>query len=118
MSYARSAQSMFANMLGTLDHLVEKAQNAGMADDVLAQRLADNMFPLEMQFRVALNQVLLALNQVGGGNVPLEEAPYRSLLEVRERIAVVRAQIDRSNPNEWAHAGAAIDLTLPNASAS
>ena len=114
MSYARSAQSVFANMLGTLDHLVDKAQDAGMTDDVLAAKLTEDMFPLEMQFRVALNQVLLALNQVAGRSVPLEEASYQSLAEVRERIAAVRSQIDRADTTKWADADAAVDLTLPN----
>jgi len=101
-------------MLGTLDHLVGKAEEAGMMDDVLAEKLTQDMFPLELQFRVALNQVLLALNQVAGQTIPLEEAPYRSLAEVRERIAAVRSQVDRTKPNEWAEPDAAVDLTLPN----
>jgi uncharacterized protein len=114
MSYAQSAQSVFANMLDTLDHLVGKAQDAGMPDSVLAEQLTEDMFPLELQFRVALNQVLLALNQVAGKTVPLEEATYQSLAEVRERIAAVRSQLDQVNPAEWAAADAAVDLTLPN----
>lgn len=114
MSYARSAQSVFANMLGTLDHLVGKAQEAGMADNVLAEKLTEDMFPLELQFRVALNQVLLALNQVAGRQIPLEEAPYQSLAEVRDRIAAVRSQIDQVDPVEWANPDAVVDLTLPN----
>jgi hypothetical protein len=114
MSYARSAQSVFANMLGTLDHLVGKAQEAGMADNVLAEKLTEGMFPLELQFRVALNQVLLALNQVAGRQIPLEEAPYQSLAEVRDRIAAVRSQIDQVDPVEWANPDAVVDLTLPN----
>jgi hypothetical protein len=105
---------VFVNMLGTLDHLVDKAQDAGMSDDVLAEQLTDDMFPLELQFRVALNQVLLALNQVAGKTAPLEEATYRSLAEVRERIAAVRSQLDQADPAEWAEADAAVDLTLPN----
>lgn len=114
MFYARSARQVFINMLGTLDHLVGKAQAAGMKDDVLAEKLTDDMFPLELQFRVALNQVLLALNQVAGDTVPLEEVAYRSLAEVRDRIAAVRKRISEAVPSEWAEADAAVDLTLPN----
>jgi len=55
MTYAHTARMTFANMLGTLDHLVGKALDAGMSDDVLAEKLTDDMFPLELQFRVALN---------------------------------------------------------------
>lgn len=114
MPYATSARSVFVNMLGTLDHLVGKAQDAGMPDSVLAQQLTSDMFPLELQFRVALNQVLLALNQVAGRTVPLEETAYRSLTEVREGIARVRSQLDQANPAEWAAADTPVDLTLPN----
>jgi hypothetical protein len=114
MSYARSARSVFTNMLGTLDHLLNKALRAGMTDDVLAEKLTEDMFPLETQFRVALNQVLLALNQVGRKTVPLEEAAYKSLPEIRERIAVIQAQIDQSGDATWCSADSVVDLTLPN----
>lgn len=114
MSYVRSARTVFSNMLGALDHLAREAQDSGLSDAVLAQKLTDNMFPLELQFRVALNQVLLALNQVGGRTVPLEETEYRSLAEVRDRIAEVRSLLDQVDPNEWADGEAVVDITLPN----
>ncbi|WP_199087303.1 DUF1993 family protein [Bosea sp. ASV33] len=114
MSYARSAHATFANMLGTLDHLVGKAQDAGMADDILGHKLTKDMFTLELQFRVALNQVLLALNQVAGMSLSLEETTYRSLSEVRERIEAVRSHLDQSDPTEWSCADDRVDLTLPN----
>ena len=105
---------IFINLLGTLDHLVGKALDARMGDEVLAAKLADDMFPLELQFRVALNQVLLALNQVGGQSLPLEEAAYQSFLEIRERIALVRSQVEAVDPAEWADEETTVDLTLPN----
>lgn len=114
MTYARSALTTFTDMLGTLDHLVAKAQAAGLSDDVLASKLTEDMFSLELQFRVALNQVLLALNQVGGQAVPLHETPYGSLAEVRERIAEVRDHLDQAAPAQWAASDAVVDLTLPN----
>ncbi len=114
MSYADSALATFADMLGTLDHLIGKAQDAGMTSDVLSAKLADDMFPLELQCRVALNQVLLAFTQVGGQALPLEAAPYRSLAELRERIAAVRTHIAGSDPAEWAEPHEPVDLTLPN----
>lgn len=114
MTYAQSARMTFANMLGTLDHLVSKAIDAGMTDEVLADKLTDDMFPLELQFRVALNQVVLALNQVGGQALPLEEVAYKSLAEVRQRISTIRSLFEQTGPAEWADAGALVDLTLPN----
>ncbi|HMN55288.1 MAG TPA: DUF1993 family protein [Sphingopyxis sp.] len=114
MTYAQSARMTFANMLGTLDHLVSKAIDAGMTDEVLADKLTDDMFPLELQFRVALNQVVLALNQVGGQALPLEEVAYKSLAEGRQRISTIRSLVEQTGPAEWADAGALVDLTLPN----
>jgi hypothetical protein len=114
MSYAHSAKAVFINMLGTLDHLVDKAEDAGMSDSVLGEKLTDDMFPLELQFRVALNQVLLALDQVAGTPAPLEEAPYRSLAEVRKGIAKVRSQIDQTDPAQWSRPDEVVDLKLPN----
>lgn len=114
MNYAESALIVFTNMLGTLDHLIEKAEEAQIGDEVLAEKLTEDMFPLELQFRIAINQVLLALNQVGGGKVPLDEAPYQSLREVRERIDATRAEISQADPADWADANEPVDLTLPN----
>ncbi len=114
MSYARSALTTFTDMLTMLDHLVGKAEVAGLLDDVLTTKLTEDMFPLELQFRVAINQVLLALNQVGGQTVALHEAPYRSLSEVRAQIADVRERLDQSTPVQWASPDAVVDLTLPN----
>lgn len=114
MTYAQSARMTFANMLGTLDHLVGKAIDAGMTDEVLADKLTDDMFPLELQFRVALNQVVLALNQVGGQALPLEEVAYKSLAEVRQRISAIRLLVEQTGSAEWADADALVDLTLPN----
>lgn len=114
MSYARSARITFENLLETLDHLVGKAIDAGLPDDVLEAKLIEDMFPLELQFRVALNQVLLALNQVGEKVVPLEEVAYRSLAEVSQRIAAVRSLLESTDAAGWADAGARVDLTLPN----
>lgn len=114
MSYAPFALTTFRNMLGTLDHLVGKAEDAGLTDEILSAKLAEDMFPLELQVRIAINQVLLALNQVGGQTAPLERTAYGSLSEVRERISAVRAQVDDANPDAWALSDGTVDLTLPN----
>lgn len=114
VSYAVSAQTAFLDMLGTLDGLVAKAQAEGMGDDVLEAKLAEDMFHLELQLRVALNQTLLALQQVGGESVPLETDTYKSLAEVRERIAAVRSRVEGSDVNGWLAPDDKVDLTLPN----
>ncbi|MBX3593118.1 DUF1993 family protein [Sphingomonas sp.] len=114
MSYADFARSTFLNMLGTLDRLAAAAQDGGIDDKVLQSRLVDDMFPLELQFRVALNQVLLALRQVGNAQVELETTAYHDFAQVRARIAEVAELVERSAPSSWAAPDAIVDLTLPN----
>lgn len=114
MSYATFAHTTFSDMLATLDHLAGKAQAAGMGDDVLEAKLAEDMFPLETQFRVALNQVILALGRVAGCDAPLEETAYASLAEIRERIGAVRALLDEAGAEAWIPAEERFDFTLPN----
>jgi len=58
--------------------------------------------------------VLLALNQVRGKDAPLEETAYRSLPEIRQRIAAVRLLLEQADITEWADAETVVDLTLPN----
>jgi hypothetical protein len=113
VAYDTFALATFDNMLGTLDHLVERALAAGLGDEVLATKLADDMFPLELQFRVAINQPLLALQQVCGRPERLHEEPYGSLRAVRDAIAVVRARLKESKA-AWPAANGPVDLTLPN----
>lgn len=114
MSYAQPTRVIFLDMLGTLEHLLRMAQGAAMADDILSERLAEDMFPLELQIRVALNQVTLALNQVGGRALPLDEAPYPSLSAARKRTAEVRSLVDEDDLARWSPPDAGVDLTLPN----
>ena len=114
MSYADFARQTFENMLGTLDHLTERAIAADVGDDILAARLVDDMFPLELQFRVAINQVLLALQQVGGAQVPLEDHRYETLADVRTGIARVRRRLSMSTADDWQSPESTVDLTLPN----
>lgn len=72
------------------------------------------MFPLELQFRVAINQVLLTFQQVGKTSSPLEETAYSTFAEVREHIAAVRERVAAARSEDWEAADATVDLTLPN----
>lgn len=48
MSYATAALATYANMLGTLDHLVTKAEGHEKGEALLQARLAEDMFPLSI----------------------------------------------------------------------
>lgn len=115
MSYATAALATFANMLGTLDHLVTKAISASLPDDLLQARLAEDMFPLEQQIRVAIAQVIVALDRLGNlGIESLDESAISSWAEARSRIAAVREMVANTDPAAWPSSGDVIDFTLPN----
>ena len=114
MDYAANALATCENLLRTLDHLATKAQDAGLGDDVLAEKLAEDMFPLETQFRIAVNQVIMALGRVFGMDVPMDETPYASFAVVRERLAAARAEVAKAHGAQAASAETPVDYTLPN----
>ncbi|MBD3729989.1 MAG: DUF1993 family protein [Sphingomonadales bacterium] len=115
MSYSQDACATFSNMLGTLDHLAGKAEQAALGDDILAAKLAEDMFPLETQFRIAINQVILALVRTCGIEMPLDETPYGSLGEVRERLGALRKLVEDAGQRGWIAVESEVDFTLPNA---
>lgn len=115
MSYAASALATYENILMTLDHLASKAQDAGCDDGILTSaKLADDMFPLETQFRIAINQVILALGRVWSMDIPLDETPYQSFAVVRERLTECRAKVAEAKERDAAAADSEVDYTLPN----
>lgn len=114
MHYADETCATFDNMLATLDHLASRAQADGRSDDILGAKLAEDMFPLENQFRIAINQVLLAINRLCGMEEPLDEEPYASLTQIRERLTSVRALVAAARSSDWSAPESAVDYTLPN----
>ena len=115
MTYAADALATFDNVLGTLDHLAAKAQGAGFADDMLGTaKLADDMFPLETQFRIAINQVLMALGRVWAMEIPLDETAYDGFVAVRAQLGATRGHCATAKSREAAPADTPVDYTLPN----
>ena len=115
MTYASNALATFDNLLGTLDHLAGKAQGAGFADEMLASaKLAEDMFPLETQFRIAVNQVILALGRVWAMEIPLDETAYDSFVAVRAQLGAARGHCATARGREAAAADTPVDYTLPN----
>lgn len=114
MNYAEGAIATFTDMLGTLDTILGQAEAAGMGDAVLTSKLAEDMFPLETQVRIAVNQIILAFGRVCASEIPLDEAPYATLVEARERVATMRAAVIAARDAAWLPADAPIDFTLPN----
>jgi hypothetical protein len=114
MSYAIAALATFDNMLGTLDHLVSKAMAAGVSDDLLQAKLAEDMFPLESQFRIAINQTGTALARLTGAEIPTDDDAYTSIAEVRERLKAMRERVAQAKSADWPAADQMVEFTLPN----
>ena len=114
MSYVDDARTTMIDMLDALLRMVEKAEAGGLDDAVLEAKLAEDMFTLEAQFRTAVNQVLVALGRTCNTEMPLDEVPYETLAQVRDRVSTIRAIVDEASADSWASPDSVIDMTLPN----
>jgi uncharacterized protein len=115
MSYANAAFATYANILGTLDHLVAKAESHEKGAALLEARLADDMFPLHTQIRFTIDQVTVALDRLGKlGLVSLDDSNITSFTDARARIAASHALVADTDPATWPASGDLVEFTLPN----
>lgn len=114
MSYATAALATYANMLGTLDHLVTKAEGHEKSEALLAARLADDMFPLSTQIRFTIDQVVTALKRLGNLELPSDESDITTFAEAHARIAAARDLVANTDPATWPASGDTVEFTLPN----
>jgi hypothetical protein len=114
MSYATAALATYANMLGTLDTLVTKAEGHEKGEALLQSRLAEDMFPLATQIRFVCNMPGEALARLTGLDFTSHDDDPRTFAEARERIAATRAMITAADPAVWPASGEQVAFTLPN----
>lgn len=114
MSYATAALATYANMLGTLDTLVAKAESHEKGEALLGARLAEDMYPLATQLRFVCNMPGETLGRMTGLAFASSDTDPASLAEARERIADAKALIAASEPAAWPASDAAVEFTLPN----
>jgi hypothetical protein len=114
MSYATAALATYANMLGTLDHLVTKAEDHEKGEALLQARLAEDMFPLATQIRFTLDQVVTALNRLGNASHAADDSEIATFAEAHTRIAAVQALVAGTDPASWPASGDMVEFTLPN----
>jgi len=115
MSYATALLATHANMLGTLDHLVTKAESHEKGGALLQARLAEDMFPLHTQIRFTVTQVIVALDRLGNlGIESLDETDVTSFDDAHARIAAAREMVAKTDPATWPAAGDTVEFTLPN----
>lgn len=114
MSYATAALATYANMLGTLDHLVTKAEGHAKGEALLQARLAEDMFPLHTQIRFTLDQVETALKRLGNLDHAADDSDITSFAEAHARITATRALVADTDPATWPASGDMVEFTLPN----
>ena len=114
MSYATAALATYTNMLGTLDHLVTKAEGHENGEALLQARLAEDMFPLATQLRFLCNMPGEALARLAGLDFTSSDVDPATLSEARERIAATKAMVAAADPATWPAAGDTVEFTLPN----
>lgn len=84
-------------LLGALDGMLKKAEAAGHGDDLLAARIADDMFPLATQVRFVCNMPGEGIDRLGLGAYISNPNDPATMAEAHKLIADTRAQIA-----EWA----------------
>lgn len=114
MSYATAALATYANMLGTLDHLVTKAEGHEKGAALLQARLAEDMFPLSTQIRFTLDQVVTALKRLGNPEAATDDSDITTFADAHARIAAVRELVANTDPAVWPASGDMVEFTLPN----
>lgn len=114
MSYATAMLATYANMLGTLDHLVTKASAHEKGDALLQARIAEDMFPLATQLRFVCNMPGEAMARLTGLAFSSSDVDPASFAEARERIAATKALIAAADPATWPASGDTVEFTLPN----
>lgn len=114
MSYATAALATFANMLGTLDHLVTKAEAHEKGEALLQARLAEDMFPLHTQIRFTLDQVVITLKRLGNPDAANDDSDITTFADAHARIAAVRELVANTDPASWPASGDTVEFSLPN----
>src|SRR5678816_3397223 len=84
---------VFLQMLGSLDHLLVKAQSHAAdksidADVLLQSRLSPDMFPLARQVQVACDFAKSVPARLAAVDVPVYEDNEHTVMDLRARIAL------------------------------
>lgn len=114
MSYATAALAAWANTLGTLDHLVTKAEGHAKGEALLQARLAEDMFPLHTQIRFTIDQVVTALKRLRNLELAADDSDITSFADAHTRIAAARALVAGTDPTIWPASGDTVEFALPN----
>lgn len=114
MSYATAALATYANMLGTLDHLVGKASEHEKGAALLEARLAEDMYPLHTQIRFTVGQVIVALDRLGELGLESDDSDIADFADAHARIASAQELVANTDASSWPASDATVEFDLPN----
>lgn len=114
MNLAEFTLSSFDQMLGTFDHLLSKAETDPRSDALIAEKLADDMYPLATQVRFTTHQVVNTLNRLTGTSIATQDSDHISLAEARAHIAETRDLIKNARAEEFIADNTPVSFDLPN----
>ena len=114
MNLADWTLTTFEQMLGTFDHVLDKAAGDPRGEALLSERLADDMQPLATQVRFAGHQVVNTLNRLTGTALPTADTDPATIAEARAQLAELRELIRATAPAAFAADDAPVEFDLPN----
>ena len=113
MQTAELLLTTYHNMLGSLDAWLAKAEEHG-GDALLAEKLADDMFPLSRQIRFCCNLPGEAMAGAAGVAFSSSDLDDETLAAARSRIAATRTMIEGWRATPFGKDDAPVELSLAN----
>ena len=113
MQTAELLLTTYHNMLGSLDAWLAKAAEHG-GDALLAEKLADDMFPLSRQIRFCCNLPGEAMAGAAGVAFSSSDVDDEMLAAARSRIAATRTMIEGWRAMPFGEDDAPVELSLAN----
>jgi len=114
MNLAEFTLSSFDQMLGSFDHMLAKAEADPRGEALIAEKLADDMYPLATQVRFTTHQVVNTLNRLTGTSIATQDNDHTSLADLRAHIAETRALIRNARSAEFIAEDTPVSFDLPN----
>ncbi|WP_324828975.1 DUF1993 domain-containing protein [Qipengyuania zhejiangensis] len=102
------------NTLRALSAMIDKAAAHSKGDALLAERLAQDMFPLATQFRFVANFPGEGLVRLAKRDFTSHDDDPASLADAKDRIAETLAMLDTVQPGDFIAADEEFDMALPN----
>lgn len=114
MNLAEFTLSSFDQMLGSFDHMLAKAEADPRGEALIAEKLADDMYPLATQVRFTTHQVVNTLNRLTGTSIATLDNDHTSLADLRAHIAETRALIRNARSADFIADDTPVSFDLPN----